>query len=403
MVGVFVGFAIILTLGLFFWEQASKGKRRERWAAIATRHGLDYDRADTMSGRIGETTVSVNVVSRGSGKNRRDYTQVTMSGGLPAGLELAREGFFSSFSDDVRTGDRDFDDAVRIKGNRGLALAVLDGTMRPFVKGLVQEHWSYADGTWTLLHPKMLKDELDAAIEIGLQAAERFREGGRAIPTKLAERAQNDPDASVRRTCLEHLDQHFAASKQRRAAFEAALHDRSASVRLMAGLALEHLPTLIALATTTTMVPDSVRATAAAGLASAPDDPAVIAAVEALIDEHEGMDKALLIALVRLLREVPSARAEWTSVALLASNDDDVKLEAIKTLAKVGTVDSVRALLPLRDRAFAMLSETAGAAKDAILQIQARAGGGEAGALSVAEAVTGLAIVDAEATDNELA
>ncbi len=392
MVAAFVVIAIFLALGIFLWDQSTKNARRKHWAAIAARRGLDHDGADTLGGRIGETTVLVAVVSRGSGKNRRDYTQIKVSGGLPAGLELGREGFFSSFSDDVRTGDDGFDSAVRIKGSPGLALAILDGAMRPFVKELVQSHWSYAESTWTLLHPKLLGAELDDAIETGLRAAERFREGGRAIPTKLAERAQNDLNTNVRRNCLEHLDQHFAPSKQRRTAFEAALNDRDPGIRLMAGLALSHLPTLIDLATTPE-VPAVVRVGAVAGLKAAPEDPAVIAAVEALIDERDGMDPLVLGALVRVLRDVPSARAEAMLVTLLTLDDDDLKLEAVKTLGRVGTIDSVRALIPLRDRAFAMLSETAGAAKDAILQIRARAGG-EAGALSLTEADGGLAVVD---------
>jgi len=67
----------------------------------------------------------------------------------------------------------------------------------------------------------------------------------------------------------------------------------------------------------------------------------------------------------------------------------------MRSLGKVGTVAAVPVLMPFRDRFLAVLSTTAEVAKDAILQIQARAGHAEAGALALAEVEGGLAIVAA--------
>jgi hypothetical protein len=69
-----------------------------------------------------------------------------------------------------------------------------------------------------------------------------------------------------------------------------------------------------------------------------------------------------------------------------------VKLVAMKTLAAVGTVDAVPALIPFRERLLAFALK--GAASDAILAIQARVAGGDAGALSLAAEGGVLAVVE---------
>ncbi len=370
--------ALIIT-GLVLWRR----HRAMRLAKAATALGLEPTGKERYSGTIGANTVVVHT------ENMIAKTSVRVSGDLPEGIAIGKDGILS----DVRTGDAEFDRVVQLEGPEVVVLAVFDEALRPVIKEAVEAGWTFRGWGWLVKRRGRPSEQLKDLVLFGTSLADRLRAAYAALPARLAAGAKGEPTPERRRVFLEHLDQHFALSEQRRAAFEAALDDRAPGIRLMAGLALAHLPTLIALATTTE-VPALVRAGAVAGLKSEPEDPGVIATVEALIDDAgDGIDPVLLGALVRVLRDVPSARAEAMLLTLLSSDDDDVKLEAVKTLGRVGTIDSVRALIPLRDRAFAMLSETAGAAKHAILQIRARAGG-EVGALSVTEADGGLAVVE---------
>lgn len=108
---------------------ASKKRTDRAWTAVAQNLGLDYTprrfggRRD-MRGTVDGCGVRVATVKRGSGKNSTTYTQFTVHYGrhLGLGLRITREGFFSGVakffgSQDIRTGDDDFDRRVLIKGD----------------------------------------------------------------------------------------------------------------------------------------------------------------------------------------------------------------------------------------------------------------------------------------------
>jgi len=62
---------------------------------------------------------------------------VRVSGELPGDLKLEREGFLSSFSDDIKTGDRLFDAAVRVRGAADLALTIFGEGTRMTIQGAI--------------------------------------------------------------------------------------------------------------------------------------------------------------------------------------------------------------------------------------------------------------------------
>lgn len=130
--GGFIMFLVIAGgfVGLIVWGVQHAKKIRERWAAFAQQHGLQYSGGLSASsnphiaGWYGRTHVTVNTVTRGSGKNRHTYTQFHghINVAMPQGLNLTREGLFNKVSkffggQDVQLGDRQLDDAFIIKAH----------------------------------------------------------------------------------------------------------------------------------------------------------------------------------------------------------------------------------------------------------------------------------------------
>lgn len=394
--GLLIALGIIAFIALLVWAHNNTVKRRKLWAEIAGRLGLSVVSEDHLDGNIEGSHAEVDTYSTGSGKNRRSYTRVRINGGLPNGLKLEREGFLSSFSEDIKTGDRLFDAAVRIRGDADLALAMFDAKTRTAVMGAVDTGWTFADATWTWTTGGYAGAEIEAVVQRGLVMARDMRERGNASASKLVERVKNDPDPGARKRCLEYLIERHPRSRELEIALEAGRLDLDSEVRIIAATKLADIPVLAGLASQRDLLV-KVRAEALRETLAKPNEPEVVALVEALLLElSEGpMSAPLSVALMEALGVVPNERAESVLMNRLDAKDDNVQLAAMRSLGKIGTIDAVPVLMPYRDRFLAALSTSAEVAKDAILQIQARAGHAEAGALALAEVEGGLALADA--------
>jgi len=401
------GLSVLIGLGfvavIIWWVVAlvSNEKRRKAWVEVAGRLGLTLVKPDHLIGELDGSNVVVDIITRGSGKNRRTYTRVCASGGLPDDLTLAREGFFSSFTSDHETGDKRFDSAVRVKGDEGLALAVLDEPIRAIVANATLEGWVYQGGIWLYEVQRRLGAEIEDKLRSGAALAQTLRGAAQSVAQRLAARVTSDPDTGARRRVLEYLIEHYRDTEALRRALDAARSDVDATVRFIAARELVDLEVLAAIARDREL-PGQLRADALRAACAMRKHPTTLQLIDDLPAElsEETTAPALRLALAWALGVVPNARAEATLIDLLESKGDEVQLEAIRSLGNVGTVAAVPALIPFRDRFMAFAMQSAGVAKDAILQIQSRAGHAAAGALALAEVEGGLALAADESPAN---
>lgn len=382
----------------FVFSHAATEKRRKLWAEIGERLGLGHLGRDYLSGTLDGSIVEASIYTEGSGKNRRTYTRITASGSLPDDVQLSREGFFTTvFGDDIKTGDRDFDGDVRVRGEPGAALALLDDPMRKLVRQAVDAGWVFGNGRWSYTIQKRLGAEIEPLLHRGAALANMVRDAATAIPQRLADRVRGDRTSDVRRVALELLITRYSTSKSAETAAQSALQDRDPQVRIIAAKHLGEIPVLARLAADR-VASDALRADALTTLELHRTHPEAHAAMSALVDElaRGELPPKLHEPLAYALGQIPEPRAEPVLVNLLESPEDEVRLAAIRSLARIGSIDAVPALVPLRDRFMAFASQQAAAAKDAILAIQARAGRAEAGSLALSEEGGGLAIAEHE-------
>lgn len=391
-------FVLALVVGMLIIGHGNVKKRRQMWATVADRLGLGRMGQDYMSGTLDGSIVEASIYTEGSGKNRRTYTRITASGSLPDDVQISREGFLSTvFGDDIKAGDRDFDSEVRLRGEPAAALALLDAPMRKLVQQAVGAGWVFAQGRWSYNVQKTLGAEIERLLHDGAALANAVRDAATAIPQRLAERACGDPQPDVRKVALELLLTRYSTTKAAETAARSALQDRSSALRFIAAKHLGDVATLARLAADAAL-PDAQRAEAMTALEPHKTHPEAAVAMSALVDEltRGELPPKLHEPLAYALGQTPEPRAEPVLMNLLESAEDVVRLTAIRSLGRIGSIEVVPALVPLRDRFMAFASAQAAAAKDAILAIQARAGRAEAGALALSEEGGGLAIAEQE-------
>lgn len=387
-----VGFVIF-----FVWviiNDARKTKERQRiWAEIAEQFGLAFSGKFDMSGFFDGFHVHADIYTTGSGKNRTTWTRVRISGGLTPNLSLGREGFLSQLvGSDVQLGDPRFDDAVKVKGPESLALALLDDATRNVVRLAVHNKWAFEDGTWTFRTGGAQGEEVRRHIEAGLDLARLIRDGQAQLAARLAERVESDPSPRTRRRALESLLEEYARAPETLRAVMAARADQAAEVRLIAARHLGDVELLDALSGDAAhAVPLRVAAFEAL-VAREPTHSVTVERAAAWAMGREAQGLLMRRAAVRALAVVPAPDAERMLLSALEDKDDDLKFDAIGSLGAVGTIQAVPALIPHRDKLLAFRLK--GAAKDAILAIQARATGADAGALALAGDGGGLAFAE---------
>jgi len=388
---------IVAVVAIIYGAQQEK-KAQLAWAKIAAQYGLDQTGKFDLSGKVGDFAVAADVYTTGSGKNRQTWTRVTLTGNLTRAVALASEGFFSRvFGQDIMVGDPGFDQTVKVQGDEAAALALLDQHTRSAFKSAVASGWSLEDGCWTLKARGRLSEELGSRIEVGLSLAELTKKGQSELPRRLLALVTHDAIPNVRRRALSYLVSQYASSSATQSALQAALRDGEPDVRLLAADRLGDLGVLDALVGSVAVEPRVRVEALEAMVRHGPEDPRT----SQRVSEWFNADVPHLFrkAAVEAVARVAVVDAEARLIEVLGAPDDDLKLAAMRSLQAVGTVHAVPFLIPYRDKLLAFTLK--GAAKDAILAIQARVAHGDAGALSLAGEGGGLAMAEALSEPSE--
>lgn len=368
------------------------------WAEVAQRFDLAQVKPMELIGEVDGISVHADVFHTGSGKNRQTWTRVVIEGGLTRAVGLAKEGFFSrAFGHDIATGDRSFDEAVKVQGDETTALALLDEHTRRAFQSAVVSNWTFEDGRWTLKVSGRLGPELGTSIEVGLSLARLTQKGQGELPERLVSIVANDSVAQTRKGALECLLLQYSNTSLTQKALVAALEDPASSVRLVAAERLGDLAVLSNLAADEAnevgLRVDAFEALVRRG----PEDPRTVARVEAWLAVSAALP--LRKAAVEAAATVVVADVEMRLLSALEAPDDDLKLAAMRSLGVVGTVEAVPALIPYRDKFLAFTLKPA--AKEAIMAIQARVAGADAGALSLAGDGGTLALSEVESSQEQ--
>jgi HEAT repeat protein len=341
----------------------------------------------------------------------------------------------------IETGDKDFDQVVRVSGSIPLARALLDSPTRGRVRDLLDGRLRVADGRPALTRGRLSGDELriDVPDRRSLFSGDLFgraRPAGRhlpevllaalalaqrlvvppVIPARIIENLSSEPNQDVRLQCLLTLIQWCPKNPETRKVLLAATKQGSDEARLRAAIALgeEGHEALIALASREDVEePYRLRAIAELGPRlsretaekilegelAAPRTLSAMACVRAL---GRIGGEAVLPALIRALAvshgELGAAAAralgatglpaaEAPLLRALAVGDETVRLAAVEALGRAGTVASIPLLLEAAKQHPGEGLKSA--SRQAIAEIQARLEGAETGQLSLAAGEAG--------------
>jgi hypothetical protein len=318
--------------------------------------------------------------------------------------------------EDLRTGDADFDRAVRVGGPEPPTLAVLNARTRLRIRKLVGK------GSGQVVHGRVQctvegtlqgGEGIPAKLDELLGLARLLQVDAGQVPRLLADNACEDPDPGVRRRNLEVLARSYPERPEAKAAGHALLEDQEPSIRLLAAelcgeegravlrelvadakvdaatragalsqltrRGIDHdVQDLVALAIRSREEALARAAVAAAGAHRA------TSLLPELLERAEGASEGLLVELVRALGNLRDPRAEPQLIALLRNEHPPVRTLACDGLAELGTVAAVEPLLELTGL-LKQPAEVRTAAREAIRTIQGRLGSAEHGRLSIAE------------------
>ena len=381
---------VALILSFYLGHLADK-KLSTVWQRTAEQLDLSFVRDYELFGQIDDLQIAAFVYTQGSGKNAQTRTRVSVRGDrMSTVVRIRGEGFFSSFfSNDIVVGDPPFDNTVKLAGDEVAALALFDENTRRLVRGAVSSGWAYEGGVWVLDVGGRLSDALGHRINAGVDLAKVMTLREADMATRLASRAAHDSLVVIRKRALEHLIRHFGADPNTLHALDVACADSDPGIRLLAAAHQGNLEVLNALAQSGESVSQRVEAFEAMVRVAPHDEPVRNTVVQWLgFDQPE--HRPLRIAAIDAAARVEVADIEARLLEVLGADDDETKLSTIHALGALGTVAVVPALIPYRDKVFAFALK--GAAKDAILAIQARVMGADAGALALAADGGGLAL-----------
>lgn len=271
--------------------------------------------------------------------------RVTLTG-LAPDLELATEGAEPK----DRTGDPEFDRRFSLGSRLWASRGALGPEARAKLLALLETGpWSLrlSGGALTLRPPREGSEaqaqRLSALVPL-LRALHGLLQPQPAGERWVMGLARSDPSPGARARAIDLLTEAPLAGEVR-GLVEAALVDPSPEVKLAAALALANISIL------NDMGP-------------------------------EVLVRALSRDAGRVLKGLEAARAEDALALLLAQEDEDVQVGAAEALGRIGTVGAVEPLRALTERGL-LDSASKRAARQAILNIQSRLQGAEAGQIAV--------------------
>ena len=403
-----------------------RGPHADRdWILVAEGEGLWLDRVASrpqLSGQVRGVDLTVVKVKGG--------VAVRISGVNPW-FSLRRRGVLARrTSSDVETGDAEFDDRVRIEGDRDFAMALLDEGARRLALEVVHGFGgAVGNGAMevtvrTIRHvPEVLRPMTELAPRL-------HRPSSNELPERLAHNALNDPSPAFRRRAFEILSEQFAGASELPLTARELLEAESVEFRLQAAASLlresdrdddglRAAQILVEIAEMRALDSSDTAQRQRALLALAESDhselvvpvcwtilmerldepwPVRLAALSALI-EAEALDELLGVEpmlhperaeppegelLARGLGRLGDVRAQPRLVELLEHDDETVRKSAAESLGSLGDVGAVAPLRRLAGLGGLLPTSAASAAEAAIVRIQSRAGGTQAGEISLA-------------------
>ena len=401
-----------ITAASFVFHQFGHGK----WKRIAADMDLEFS-AKFMGSRMLRGRVrgfAVQIEEKSEGKGHRIIAEIH---GVDPGFTLGKDSaFLRMIKPDIETGDQVFDERTRIEGDDDRALAVLGDDARRLVEIVV----SGADGevksrklSATVNGIQNAPSSLDSMIDLA-QVLRRPKDD--ELAAMLAERALEDSSRGVRLQAFRRLSWSFSRSEPARATAEQLLDAHDAFLRLEAGRVLlndvdrgERASAALQDLATRQRVDSSIRREAVETLAHSNYRHDAIPTLAALLNplkrEAPTVRRAALEGLVQTrakdellaVQPVNAAEAELLAsglgfldvdsqprlMELLEHAEDRVRREAAVALGRVGDLGAVGALRKVAGSGSLFRSAVARAAESAISDIQSRAGGSQAGEISL--------------------
>lgn len=329
--------------------------------------------------------------------------------GIAKDLALERRRDRDDKTLEQRTGDAPFDAQIRVTGNSLTCRSLLDPLTRDAVVRAFDDFPGLTVNAGVLSWNGRPPDVHGSATRL-LDLASHL-----VPPDLLAgleKSALTDPAPSIRQRSLELLLTRFPSAPETHRIALAALGDAEPMIRLRAALFLgeEARPELAALASSESL-PAEVRAEAVRNAGLLEREAAATIVRGALTDRRELVRNSAIITvgklklancndrLAVLVRRSPPAlqltiveaaaatedeSAETPLLAALEGEAQDVKLAAVRALARVGSIRSVEPLLAMRGSQL-LAGELGPAAGAAVIAIQARLAGAGAGQLALTE------------------
>ncbi|MDA8016330.1 MAG: HEAT repeat domain-containing protein [Thermoanaerobaculia bacterium] len=398
-------------------QMFTKGK----WKAVASDLGLELSSSffsgQRIQGRLRDFGVEIRQTSDESGTGRI----VIEVDGVDPGFTLGRDNaLIRMMKTDIQTGDQLFDQRTRIEGNEACALALLGHEARRLTdivvsksKGKLAERKLQASVAEVRKAPAVLARMLDLAHLLRRPLPDE-------IPGLLAERAQNDLSNGVRLHAFRLLASSFHRSSEVRSTATELLTSPNTELRLeacrallrgeesertlaaqeLAQLALHrHLDSATRRVALESLSPEEFREIAVPTMAQllekVEDHPAEIRrvaldglirarATAELLAVEPSDDPAEAERLARGLGHLGDSAVQPRLLLLLNHPEDSVRTAAAQALGAVGDPGAVGALRKIASASSLFKSALARAAETAIQEIKSRAGGTQAGEISIA-------------------
>lgn len=427
-----------------------KVRSERRWVEATSSLGLKWTGYTSLHGEIDGLRISVDLVRRTKGKLELDYTRVRAKAPTAATLLTIRgEDTWTMMqrfvgAGDVLVHDDDFDRRVHVQGDPAQVVSLLNADVRRLLVAFVENHEGSLEAGELCLEMKGIVSsrlQLESAVDAIRTLKTALDVHAWMIEERLAHNATHEVLAQVRRRNFSLLVERAPDVDLTRATATKLLDDADPVLRLAAARVLRDDMAFDAMSrlVRSTASTEHREAALAFLLEHWPYErcvPAVVAAlrtgrptlriiaIEALVTNRDrshlnllarcsGMDDgALAEVATRSLGLLGDASYEPVMLDRLDHRSDAVKLAAIRSLGRLGSVAAVEPLLPLTTglRTTGFIKE---AARDAIRRIQARAGPVDsgrlslvdehesAGGLSVASESGSLAMVDEHPTEED--
>lgn len=409
--------AVLGACGAMAWSAHVVDARR-KWGAAGSRARLTLDTPRLTPPRLRGVRRGFSVVVSGS-------TPLVQVLDVDPGFTLGRDSAMArSIKPDIETGDAEFDEIIRVEGDRDFALGLLPADTRRHVVDLVGAEGVEVEGGRMEAKVDDIQ-QLPKLLSRMLHLAKLLRRPTiREIPARLAGHALEDASPGFRLQAFRHLASEFHGTDEAPTTAAALLETPHAELRLEAARALlereggedakyrSAAAMSLAGLTEKREADEWIRRRALEQLARSEETDAAVHVARRLLqprDERPAMRRAALVALVHAgafdvlldlepnddpaelevlawcLGETGDVRAQPRLLDLLDYPRLTVGLAAAKALGAAGDVRAVSALRRAADAKGALRTPLIRVAKEAVEQIQTRLGGSQAGEISLVE------------------